>query len=71
VIRPPRCHPVYRLVEHSGAKELIAQLEDMSPDDELYDAKEPSTEGGANGSDQDVEKNALGRRRARGSKQFL
>ena len=27
------------LVEHSGAKELIAQLEDMSPDDELYDAK--------------------------------
>jgi hemerythrin superfamily protein len=27
------------LVEHAGAKELIAQLEDMSPDDELYDAK--------------------------------
>jgi len=27
------------LVEHAGAKELIAQLEEMSPDDELYDAK--------------------------------
>ena len=27
------------VVEHSAAKELIAQLEDMSPDDELYDAK--------------------------------
>jgi hemerythrin superfamily protein len=27
------------VVEHAGAKELIAQLEDMSPDDELYDAK--------------------------------
>jgi hemerythrin superfamily protein len=27
------------LVEHAGAKELIAQLEGMSPDDELYDAK--------------------------------
>jgi hemerythrin superfamily protein len=27
------------LVEHSGAKELIAQLEDASPDDDLYDAK--------------------------------
>jgi hemerythrin superfamily protein len=27
------------LVEHAGAKDLIAQLEDMSPDDELYDAK--------------------------------
>jgi hemerythrin-like domain-containing protein len=27
------------LVEHAGAKELIAQLEDMNPDDELYDAK--------------------------------
>ena len=27
------------LVEHAGAKELIAQLEDMSPDDDLYDAK--------------------------------
>ena len=27
------------LVEHAGAKELIAQLENMSPDDELYDAK--------------------------------
>jgi hemerythrin superfamily protein len=27
------------LVEHAGAKELIAQLEDMSPDDALYDAK--------------------------------
>jgi hemerythrin superfamily protein len=27
------------LVEHAGAKELIAQLEDMTPDDELYDAK--------------------------------
>jgi hemerythrin-like domain-containing protein len=27
------------LVEHASAKELIAQLEEMSPDDELYDAK--------------------------------
>ncbi len=27
------------VVEHAAAKELIAQLEDMSPDDELYDAK--------------------------------
>jgi hemerythrin superfamily protein len=27
------------LVEHAGAKELIAQLEDASPDDDLYDAK--------------------------------
>jgi hemerythrin superfamily protein len=27
------------LVEHAGAKELIAQLEDMNPDDEQYDAK--------------------------------
>lgn len=27
------------LVEHAGAKELIVQLEDASPDDELYDAK--------------------------------
>jgi hemerythrin superfamily protein len=27
------------LVEHAGAKELIAQLEDMKPGDELYDAK--------------------------------
>jgi len=27
------------LVEHAGAKELIAQLEDARPDDELYDAK--------------------------------
>ncbi len=27
------------LVEHAGAKELVTQLEDMSPDDELYDAK--------------------------------
>lgn len=27
------------LVEHTGAKELIAQLEDMSPGDALYDAK--------------------------------
>jgi hemerythrin-like domain-containing protein len=27
------------LVEHAGAKELIAQLEDMSAGDELYDAK--------------------------------
>jgi hemerythrin superfamily protein len=26
-------------VEHAGAKELIAQLEDMDPNDELYDAK--------------------------------
>jgi CO dehydrogenase/acetyl-CoA synthase beta subunit len=26
-------------VEHAGAKELIAQLEDMEPTDELYDAK--------------------------------
>ena len=28
------------LVEHAGAKELIAQLEDARPDDELYDAKD-------------------------------
>jgi len=27
------------LVEHSGAKDLIAQLEDMNPEDDLYDAK--------------------------------
>jgi hemerythrin superfamily protein len=27
------------LVEHAGAKELIAQLEDTDPDEELYDAK--------------------------------
>lgn len=27
------------LVEHAGAKELIAQLEEASPDDDLYDAK--------------------------------
>jgi hemerythrin superfamily protein len=27
------------LVEHAGAKALIAQLEQMSPNDELYDAK--------------------------------
>ena len=27
------------LVEHAGAKDLIAQLEQASPDDELYDAK--------------------------------
>ena len=27
------------LVEHSGAKDLIAQLEEMDVDDELYDAK--------------------------------
>jgi hemerythrin superfamily protein len=27
------------LVEHAGAKELIAQLEDMDPQDDLYDAK--------------------------------
>ena len=27
------------VVEHAAAKELIEQLEDMSPDDELYDAK--------------------------------
>ncbi|MGH8136724.1 MAG: hemerythrin domain-containing protein [Steroidobacteraceae bacterium] len=27
------------LVEHAGAKNLIAELEEMSPDDELYDAK--------------------------------
>jgi hemerythrin superfamily protein len=27
------------LVEHAGAKELIEQLEEMSPDDDLYDAK--------------------------------
>ena len=27
------------LVEHAGAKELIAQLEGVRPDDELYDAK--------------------------------
>jgi hemerythrin superfamily protein len=27
------------LVEHAGVKELVAQLRDMSPDDDLYDAK--------------------------------
>jgi CO dehydrogenase/acetyl-CoA synthase beta subunit len=27
------------LVEHAGAKDLIAHLEDTSPDDDLYDAK--------------------------------
>lgn len=27
------------LVEHAGAKDLIAQLEEMNPGDELYDAK--------------------------------
>ncbi len=27
------------LVEHAGAKELIAELEDMHPGDDLYDAK--------------------------------
>src|ERR1700727_3050183 len=27
------------IVEHAGAKELIAQLEDASPEDDLYDAK--------------------------------
>ena len=27
------------LVEHAGAKELIAQLEEMQPEDDLYDAK--------------------------------
>jgi len=27
------------VVEHASAKDLIAQLEEMSPDDELYDAK--------------------------------
>jgi hemerythrin superfamily protein len=27
------------LVEHAGAKDLIAQLEDARPDDDLYDAK--------------------------------
>ena len=27
------------LVEHAGAKELIAQLEEASPNDDLYDAK--------------------------------
>jgi hemerythrin superfamily protein len=27
------------LVEHAGAKDLIAQLEDGSPEDDLYDAK--------------------------------
>jgi hypothetical protein len=27
------------LVEHAGAKQLIAQLEDMEPGDDLYDAK--------------------------------
>ena len=27
------------LVEHAGAKELIAQLKEMDPDDDLYDAK--------------------------------
>jgi hemerythrin superfamily protein len=27
------------LVEHAGAKDLIAQIEDMDPEDDLYDAK--------------------------------
>ncbi len=27
------------VVEHASAKDLIAQLDDMSPDDDLYDAK--------------------------------
>jgi CO dehydrogenase/acetyl-CoA synthase beta subunit len=27
------------LVEHAGAKEIIAQLRQMDPDDDLYDAK--------------------------------
>jgi hemerythrin superfamily protein len=27
------------LVEHAGAKELIAQLQEMTPEDDLYDAK--------------------------------
>jgi hemerythrin superfamily protein len=27
------------LVEHAGAKELIAQLEEMDPEDDLYDAR--------------------------------
>ena len=27
------------LVEHAGAKDLIAQLQDMDPEDDLYDAK--------------------------------
>jgi hemerythrin superfamily protein len=27
------------LVEHAGAKDLIAQLEEMDPEDDLYDAK--------------------------------
>ncbi len=27
------------VVEHAGAKELIAQLKEMGPDDDLYDAK--------------------------------
>src|ERR1700734_196226 len=27
------------LVEHAGAKDLIAQLDESSPDDDLYDAK--------------------------------
>jgi hemerythrin superfamily protein len=27
------------LVEHAGAKELIAQIEEMDPEDDLYDAK--------------------------------
>jgi len=27
------------LVEHAGAKELIAQLQDMDPEEDLYDAK--------------------------------
>ena len=27
------------LVEHAGAKDLIAQLKEMSPEDDLYDAK--------------------------------
>ncbi|WP_426105751.1 hemerythrin domain-containing protein [Massilia sp. TSP1-1-2] len=26
-------------VEHAGAKDLIAQIQDMDPDDDLYDAK--------------------------------
>jgi len=26
-------------VEHAGAKDLIAQIEDMDPEDDLYDAK--------------------------------
>jgi hemerythrin superfamily protein len=27
------------LVEHAGAKDLVAQLQEMDPEDELYDAK--------------------------------